>query len=289
MTEISTTRLSRYQKDLENAAFRGTTEKIPYLKLAAGKSVKIRILPGEDPEDLSKDFFVKGINHYNMNPEKPQIPVVSPRTLDSNAYCPMYEAYLALKKSSSKTDNDMAIKLRPNTRYYMNVYVKSGENAGKVMVYAAPKQVWEAAITHISNPDYGDITDPEKGFDFNLTRTGSDMNNTSYSLVAVPSPRPIASDEDELNEILAQRYDLSKFRQPPSVAEIKKFMNGELDFFTTGGFAQKKENTSSVSNTNDDEEDDVPSTPIVEEEAPVVVKKKGVSLADLKARIKSNE
>lgn len=289
MTQISDTRFARYQKDLENASFRGSAEKIPYLKLAAGKSVKIRILPGEDPEDLSKDFFCKSINFYGMNPDKPTIPVISPRTLDSSAYCPMYEAYLALKKSASKSDQDAAGKIRPNTRYYMNVLVKSGEHAGKVMVYAAPKQVWESAITHMSNPDYGDITDPEKGFDFNLTRTGESMNNTTYSLMAVPAPRPIASTQDEIDEILAQRFDLSIFRQPPSVDEIKKFMQGNLEYFTTGGFAQKKNPTSSVSNTNNDDDDNDVATPNEVVEEPVAPKKAGVTLAALKARIKSNE
>jgi hypothetical protein len=239
MATVSDARRARYRQEvLDNAVNSGkTTTKMAYYKLLPG-TFRLRVLPGLDPASADKDFYCKGMAHYFVNPNNPKIPVTCPRSKNPATYCPVCDEEQKLRKSANKADNLTAEKIRGKTRYYLGVLVREGEDRGKVMVYSAPKAVYMKLLTYLEDAEYGDITHPIEGYDIKITRTGTGKD-TRYDLITAPKPEPISEDPAEVEQILTSQPELWRFREAPSVDEIKKFMNGEITRFTTGGFAVK--------------------------------------------------
>lgn len=239
MATVSDARRARYRQEvLDNAIHSNKTlTKIAYYKLQPG-TFRLRVLPGQDPASADKDFYCKGIAHYFVNPNNPKIPVTCPRSKIPAAYCPVCEEEQNLRKSPNKADNLTAEKIRGKTRYYLGVLVREGDDAGKVMVYSAPKAVYMKILTYLEDAEYGDITHPTEGYDLKITRTGTGKD-TRYEVITAPKPSPISEDPEEVDQILASQPELWRFREAPEAEEIKKFMNGEVTRFTSGGFAVK--------------------------------------------------
>lgn len=238
MATLNDERRARYRHELETAEtpLRGQN-KMAFFKLAAG-TTKVRILPGIDPSSPDKDFYCKAGTHYWVNPSNPKIPVPCSKTKNPKATCVICDKVAELKSSSNKADNLEAEKLRVRVRYYVGVVPREGEDAGKVMVYPAPKAIYTKILSLMEDPEYGDITNSTEGFDLNMTRTGSGME-TKYDGYPVRNPSPISQDLEELANILSRQPELWRFREAPVQEEVTKFMEGSLDRFTTGGFAVK--------------------------------------------------
>lgn len=237
MAQLSDARRTRYRQELESSET-SSFIKIPLFKLPEG-STRVRVLPGIDPGSVDKDFYCKSIVHYNVSPSNPKIPVISPRSKNPNAFCPLNEKIKELKNSSSPADNAEAMKLRGLTRYYLGVIPREGEDAGKIMVYPAPKAIFTKILTLMEDPEYGDITSPTEGRDLKFIRTGKGKD-TRYDITASPRTTAITSDPEELAQILENQPELWRYREAPSAEEITQFMDGEITSFTTGGFASKK-------------------------------------------------
>jgi hypothetical protein len=256
MAQVSDARRARYRQEvLDNATSKfNTTQKMAYYKLVPG-TWRLRILPGLDPASADKDFFCKGIAHYFVSPTNPKIPVICPKSKNPKAFCPVCEQVQTLSKSANKADNLTADKLRGKARYYMGVFVREGEDAGKVMVYSAPKVVYMKVLTYLEDTEYGDITHPTEGYDLKISRTGTGKD-TRYDVTASPKVSPISDDPAEIEQVLANQPELWRFREAPSSDEIEKFMAGEISRFTTGGFATK-----STEFPDTEEKDPVPFEP----------------------------
>ena len=251
MAQLTDARRARYRQELESSES-STFIKMQLFKLPEG-STRIRVLPGIDPGSVDKDFFCKSIVHYNISPNNPKIPVISPKSKNPNARCPMYNKVQELKSSTSPADNAEATKLRGQTRYYLGVIPREGEDAGKIMVYPAPKAIFTKILTLMEDPEYGDVTSPTEGRELKFIRTGKGKD-TRYDVMASPKVTPITHDEEELAQILENQPELWRYRDAPDYDEIVKFMDGEITQFTTGGFAVKK--VSSVAAASEEKEED---------------------------------
>ena len=253
MAQLTDARRARYRQELESSES-STFIKMQLFKLPEG-STRIRVLPGIDPGSVDKDFFCKSIVHYNISPNNPKIPVISPKSKNPNARCPMYNKVQELKSSTSPADNAEATKLRGQTRYYLGVIPREGEDAGKIMVYPAPKAIFTKILTLMEDPEYGDVTSPTEGRELKFIRTGKGKD-TRYDVMASPKVTPITHDEEELAQILENQPELWRYREAPDYDEIVKFMDGEITQFTTGGFAAKKLSVSSGAQEKEEEEED---------------------------------
>lgn len=251
MAQLTDARRARYRQELESSES-STFIKMQLFKLPEG-STRIRVLPGIDPGSVDKDFFCKSIVHYNISPNNPKIPVISPKSKNPNARCPMYNKVQELKSSTSPADNAEATKLRGQTRYYLGVIPREGEDAGKIMVYPAPKAIFTKILTLMEDPEYGDVTSPTEGRELKFIRTGKGKD-TRYDVMASPKVTPITHDEEELTQILENQPELWRYREAPDYDEIVKFMDGEITQFTTGGFSVKK--VSSVAAASEEKEED---------------------------------
>lgn len=238
MAQVSDARRARYRQEvLDSASSKFTTQKMLYFKLPTG-TTRIRVLPGIDPASADKDFYCRGIAHYNVNPNSPKVPVICPKSKNPKAFCPVCEQQQTLRKSSNKADNIAADRIRGQARYYLGIVPREGEDAGKVMVYSAPKVVYLKILSYIEDNEYGDITHPTEGYDIKITRTGMGKE-TRYDINASPKSNAVSEDPEEVKQMLEGQPELWRFREAPSSDEIEKFMAGEISRFTTGGFATK--------------------------------------------------
>ena len=254
MALMDRSRLNRY--DTQSGS-NTTFIKIPFFKLGQG-TTKVRVLPGQDPGSVDKDFFALVYLHYKVSPTKPTVPVVCAKTKDPRNSCPICDYVKQLKDSEDPADKRQADDMGQRMKYAMCVLPLEGEDRGKVQVFMAPKKIWSKIISLGGDSEYGDVTHPYEGFDLKLTKSGTGKKGTEYDAVPVRNPSPIAADKDEVEEILANQFDLWRFKVVPSADEVIAFMNGDIDRFSTDGFTVKKEEVKAVQDDEEEEEDETP-------------------------------
>lgn len=179
----------------EKSSFSGSSES-PFLTLKDGDTFDIRFLQEIDDEVESYDDR-RGLmaiveEHTGQGPEGYKRRAVC--TADEDGRC------WACEQTSLP---DVGKKWKPRMRLYTNVLVrgKDGE-ADKVKILAqgfGDKNIGKMLI------DYNEEYEGLGGQDFKIKRSGSGMNDTSYSLIPKP-PKPL-SEADLAHEVI----DLSKF------------------------------------------------------------------------------
>jgi len=262
MATLAKERLKRYQDETATVS---SNLSIPFLKLPVGRT-KVRILPGQDPGSVDKDFYVKSIVHYNVNPNNPKLPVISAKSKNPNAFCPIMDRINQLRHSTDPADQAEVKRMWPKTFYYMGLIMLEGADTGKLFVLQGRKTLWKKIMSLMNEPDYGDITHPVEGFDVTLVKSGKDLD-TEYDVLPSRNPSPISDDPEEVKAILENQFDLWRFREAPDADEIKAFMRGEISRFSTGGFGtkpviEKVDVPVGVSDEEEDSEEDlVPPTP----------------------------
>ncbi len=143
-------------------------------------TLRVRVLPTGDEED-----FVGEVTQFYLGSDIKG--VYSPATFGKP--CAIMEAYEELKKSDDADDKELAKKFVPKTKYLMPVIVyKDGkgkeideEQSGKLVQLT--KGLYEEIIDlYLDEDEWGDMTDKEDGYDIKLTREGSTMTDTEYSV-----------------------------------------------------------------------------------------------------------
>lgn len=125
--------------------------------------------------------------------------------------CPMCDLYYGLWKTGSQEDEDLARKIKPRARYYMNILDRE---SGQVKILSVGVIVFKKIIAAILDEDFGDITDLENGHDFKIVKEmepGSpwpkyDQSAPRPKSSPAESPAKVAAIMDSLHEI----HDLVK-------------------------------------------------------------------------------
>ena len=123
-----------------------------------GESV-IRIVPTADGDPF-KDYWF----HYNVG-DNPGF--LSPKK-NFGEDCPLDSFVRQLWQEGTEDSKRMAKKLSARQRFFAPVLVRGEEDQG-VRVWGFGKQVYETLLNLVLNPEYGDITDPEKGIDLAIS------------------------------------------------------------------------------------------------------------------------
>lgn len=85
-----------------------------------------------------------------------------------------------------------------------------------------PKKGNDWIINRISDPNFGDLTDPERGFWLGCTKTGQGLD-TKYDWNIYPNlPQKITEDPALMRQILSGIQDLHKYAPPPSGPDMDK-------------------------------------------------------------------
>lgn len=197
-------------------------------------TIRVRIMQvGED-----KEFYREVINFW-LNNDLGSI--TSPQTIGQP--CAAYEKYQELKESDDEMDMELAKKLTPRTKpvipiiYYDDLKGKkvNSENSGKLLQISTGV-LQEILDLYLDDDDWGDMTDPKKGYDIKITREGKGRFDTNYTVQPcknTPVPK--------------------EFRKPVDLDELVK---AEIDSFDTTLDKVNKWLDSSPDTSDDD--DDAP-------------------------------
>lgn len=190
--------LSR-MKDTDVYSGEGNTK---FLKLPEGVT-RIRILPevGDMPFG---EFYQEVGMHYLPDDTREYCPAFTTR---GAVACPICEVCNTLYRSGSAVNKELAKKLRVSKQYWMNVIDRGDEDAGPQILAAGP-MIFNYISAHVSDPEFGDITDPDDGMDASIDRVGLSMD-TKYSVRCGPRTSPISADPAQANEWLDAASDLT--------------------------------------------------------------------------------
>lgn len=173
---------------------------------------RVRIMP---PYDNEGNFFRQFGKHWRIGPEEnvviycPQDTFAMPCEVCNRLKKVVGEVYEGMRKNPMrKAEYEKQLQyLKEKTsslRYYVNLVDMDEVDKG-VQVGELPQTVILAILDIIQNEQagYGDITDPNEGFDIfiNRTKDPSDKRNTKYSVstVRTPSAIPAAWKESIVN------------------------------------------------------------------------------------------
>lgn len=159
--------------------------------------------------------------------------IVSPATWGDK--CAFNERYLKLKDSKDDKDKKLASKVKPKKKYLMPaVRFKDvhGEEldveAGVKLALLAPGQYQDCIDLYLDEKEAGDFTDPINGYDLKITRTGTTLYDTEYSVRAC-KPTKLSKkfskkvyDPVEMAKELTPTYEETK-------EHLKDFLNGITD------------------------------------------------------------
>ena len=119
----------------------------------------------------------------------------------------------------------------PKLRTYIPVIVRGEEDKG-VRFYSFGKTVYQELLSYISDPDYGDITDPKTGRDIvveYIPKEKSDTNFAKTSVKVKPSQTPLSSDAATMKVWLTEQPDLKELYTEPTYNELKVTLEKYLD------------------------------------------------------------
>lgn len=208
-----------------------------------GRNV-IRICPPKGDKDV---FWKEADTHFGVGPEGKLVTCLKM----FKKKCPVCEEVARLKKSGNKEEQKLADKMRVNHRAYINIIDRGDPDKVDVpQVYNCGNSVLKELINLVCDPEYGDITDFESGFDITLTKSGKGMN-TEYKVTPKrkESPATTTITEKELQEALP---DLDSLVVEKSADEIKAILSGD-DYEDDIVTDEEVENTVGPTDEEDDE------------------------------------
>lgn len=205
------------RKKMKEVQEGGSKGKADFWSPKDGRNV-IRILPAKE----GQEFYAEAKVRYNVGPNNKMVTVPLDSSKDN---CPIHAFVDALYKSGDSDDEKLAKRMRASNRFYFNVIDRSleegDEGYGEVMVFGCGKTIFTDILGIIVDPDFGDITDPENGFDIIITKSGKKLD-TEYKTNARPKQTPIgiADWKEKLN-------DLQKISEPAAYEKREKILTGE--------------------------------------------------------------
>lgn len=180
----------------------------------ANETKRIRILPvGEDDEICMEIItFYLGENFKR---------IVSPKTFGMP--CAIMEKYDKLKDK----EPELAKSLKPKKMYVAPTIVYDSVDSGKKLNEKQKPRlalftpgVYQAIVDYSLDPEHGDPSDPDTGFDLKWTRTGTGMKDTEYSIINSPASKlhpAFAKKKYNIEEMLKSEI--------PSYAKTKEIIN----------------------------------------------------------------
>ncbi len=160
--------------------------------------------------------------------------------------CPACDAIAELKKVDG--GSKAADRLRARSKYYVNLIDRRvGED--KVFIYGFSGKMMNEILSYDDDEDYGDLTNPKKGFDIILEKTGSGLT-TRYAIRIKPKSTP-AGDFPDLFDLEAEVPNEITAREMADL--LQKQYEELLEDFDPEEYGKKKKRKE-----EDDEEEEKP-------------------------------
>jgi hypothetical protein len=196
---------------------------------------RIRILPPWNKKGL---WFQEATLHYGLNNENGKERGY-PCLKQFDKECPVCAKIEELKEGGTE-DKKMAERIGPKTKFYANILDRK---TGAVLIWGFSRKTLGILLGYDSDKeDYGDITNPETGFDIVVEREGTTKNDTRYAIRCKPKPSEVDMDEVELHNL--------------SQEVIEDMEEEELEEIVEANFGMGKKKKSKKSSDEDEEEDE---------------------------------
>lgn len=158
----------------------------------------VRVLP-----PMGKmEFFFKEVGVHHLDSGRFYCPAVC---TDGQEKCPICEVSHALYEAGEK---ELAGTYRVSRSFWMNVIVRGEEGSGP-RIFTPGVTIFSTMASYIADPEYGDITDWEKGFDIKIDREGTGLK-TEYQVRASREPSPLGT-EEQVAEWLENAVDVDTY------------------------------------------------------------------------------
>ena len=168
--------------------------------------------------------FIELYFHYNFGGKS----VLSP--ISYGRPDPIMEFGDKLKSTGNSDDWKAGKKLEPTMRCYVPIIVRGKESEG-IKFWGFGKSVYQELLGFISDPDYGDITDPVAGRDVSVEFKAADQTGKSYpetSIRVKPNQTPVTSDKSILEKLGNQPKVTDIFKEY-TYDEMTKMLQNWLD------------------------------------------------------------
>jgi len=205
-------RLQKQRQDLKDRSNKGNM-----IFLKADQDIRVRILPVKPDEE----FALETTQFYLGGEIKG---VVSPVSVGEP--CALMEAYEEMKASKDPDDKDIAKTMSPKKKFVILV-IKYKDLKGKEVETEEPKLVLltsgmyqDILDLYLDEDEWGDMTDPEDGYDLKLSRSGSGKTDTEYSVTAcknTPLPKQFKKKTYDVVEALKAEI--------PSYEKTKEYLD----------------------------------------------------------------
>ena len=207
---------------------------------------QIRIVPYQHDKD---NPFLELFFHYDLGKRNYLSPVTHGET------DPVVEFSEKLKSTGNSDDWKLSKKLEPKLRTYVPVLVRGAESEG-VKLWGFGKQVYTELLGFITDPDYGDITDPSTGRDIVVDFTPSEGAGSFPKTTIRVKPNQTAATTDKAiaDKIISGQEDIFNIFKKVSYDDLKVALENWLDPNTDGEAAsdlpwEKKETATPAAST----------------------------------------
>ena len=204
-----------------------------------GKQV-VRIVPYQhDRSNPFRELYF----HYDLGKKNYLSPVTHGKP------DPVVEFCEKLKASGNSDEWKLGKKMEPKMRTYVPVLIRGKESEG-VKMWGFGKQVYQELLGFITDPDYGDITDPTGGRDILVEFTPSEGAGQfpKTTIRVKPNVTPMTEDKNVAEAAAKNQPNLDDIFKEPSYDELKEALElwlnpdaGETESTSTPQAEEKKE------------------------------------------------
>lgn len=186
------------------------------LKLEEGVTT-LRILPlASSPDNAFQTLYF----HYKAIPNRTYL---SPRSYGERDPIADFSDELVSEGGMTTEEYKKAKSFSPDMRYYALVIVRGKESEGPKW-WGFGEKVFLKIAGIMADDDYGDITDPDNGFDLKVTFTPAEKTKTNFADIspeARRNPSPLSTDPKQAKQWLTQ--------QPVLLDQFTKYTAEQLE------------------------------------------------------------
>ena len=177
-------------------------------------NTQVRIVPYKFNKD---NPFIELYFHYDMGDKHYLSPVSFGRP------APIEEFAVKLKTSGNKEDYKLGRKIEAKMRTYAPVIVRGEEHEG-VKFWGFGKMVYQELLSVISDPDYGDITDPVKGRDIVVEFKTSEETGRAFPSTTIrvkPNQTALTENPDVMKVVKDTQKKITDIYQEMSYEDLQ--------------------------------------------------------------------
>lgn len=214
-------RLRKKKKELKDRSSKN--QKLIFQKEG---TIRVRLMNTGDDND-----FIAEVLHFYLGPTLKG--VISPETISEP--CAVLEKYHELKESDNPDDKDLAKSFSPKKRYLAPVIVYTDlkgtkvdkDNTGK-LVQLSVGQYEKLIDLYLDEDEWGDMTDPENGYDVKLIRSGTGQFDTEYDVQPCKNSPVPAEFKDKVVDLDGMvRAVVPTYEETTEL--INSFLSGDVD------------------------------------------------------------